>query len=162
MIVWLEKIWRYGGWFYLSWGVGILVAYLFPQKARLLRTVVLVLALGWAGWLYGQALSQLPEALSRLALSSAQKKAVMTLGQVPFLEQVEQVLPTQASGCLFASTDVPTHFLKQRLYPRRFRLIQEGDTLEDCEYVISQYRMRDLIGYFPLVVVSNNVLYKRQ
>lgn len=161
MMVWLEKIWVYGGWFYLSLGASIAAAYLIPQKAKILSIGALILALGWTGWLYGGMVSRLPQALRRLSLPSAQKKAVMTFGQVPFWEQLEQVLPQKASGCIIASWDVPTYFLKQRLYPRRFQVIGNSTELEGCLYVISQFESRNLPGYAPVLVVKDNVLYKQ-
>jgi hypothetical protein len=162
MTAWLEKVWLYGGWFYLSLGASILVASLSPAKAKWLKTGALILALGWAGWLYGGTVSQLPQALHRLTLPSGEKKDVMTFGQVPFWEELDRVLPADASGCLLASWDVPTHFLQQRLYPRRFKVVIDQKDLQGCPYVISQFKTYDLPGYAPVLVVKDNVLYQRQ
>lgn len=160
MEMWIDKIWLYGGWFYLTLFLAVLLDLILPLK-RLIVFSSLVLALIIGLSFYAKEMRNLADDWQKLRLPYEIKLNQAAYGQIEFAGQLERTLPLSAKGCLYWSWDVPTRFLIQRLYPRSFVPIEEGARLGECPYLISQFRPRELVNYQLILAGQAGYLYQR-
>lgn len=159
----INKLWIYGGWFYLSLFIAVFACSIFfRKKTQIFVSALLLTAFGVNLFNFLISLKKIPLALANLSLLSKQKQEQFTRGQAPFYLEIEKILPKNAVGCIFDSSDIPTRFLKQRLYPRRFRLIRKGDETKSCVYIISQFESKEINGYYLLARSGDSYLYKKE
>jgi len=158
--MWIDKIWLYGGWFYLTLLLTVLFSLILPLK-RLVVFSGLVLALMIGLSFYVKEMRNLADDWQMFRLPYEVKLSQSDYGQIEFAAQLERTLPLSAKGCLYWSWDVPTRFLIQRLYPRSFVPIEEGASLEKCPYLISQFKPRELVNYQLILASQAGYLYQR-
>ena len=92
--------------------------------------------------------------------SPEEKIASYTFGQNAFAANLKKVLPAQAKGCIYWSWDIPTRWLIQELYPRTFIPVKPEYPLQQCDYIISQFKPNEALANFKQWNFGENYLYK--
>jgi len=160
MEMWIDKIWLYGGWFYLTLLFAVLFSLILPLKRLIVfSSLVLALIIGFSFYVKG--MRNFADDWQKFRLPYQVKLNQAAFGQIEFAGQLERALPFSAKGCLYWSWDVPTRLLIQRLYPRSFVPIEEGARLEKCPYLISQFKPRELVDYQLILASQAGYLYQR-
>lgn len=158
-----QKVWLYGGWFYLSLFLAIVLSFFFKKKFKeLILNLSLFLGFLICLNLFLKNLNKLPNFWQDFKLSSDQKINKTTFGQNKFAKDLRLVLPPDAQGCIYWSWDIPTRFLIQKLYPQIFVAIEKDGSLEKCDYLISQFKPGEVLNYQLIFSSEAGLLYKKK
>jgi len=156
----IDKIWLYGGLFYLTLLIAVLFSLILPIKRLIVfSSLVLALIIGFSFYVKG--MRSIAGDWQKFRLPYGVKLNQAAFGQIEFSGQLERTLPLFAEGCIYWSWDVPTRFLIQRLYPRSFVPIEERASLENCPFLISQFKPRELVNYQLILASQTGYLYQR-
>jgi len=157
-----QKIWLYGGWFYLSLFLAILLTYCLKQK---LKKIILTLGLFFTFLFSARAflkdLKNLPDFWQDFKLPVAQKIDETSFSQDEFSQELKAILPPAATGCVYKSWDIPTRFLIQELYPFVFVPKEISQPASDCQYLISQFKPINTSSHRLIFSSEKGYLYQK-
>ena len=164
MMIFLEKIWIYGGWFYLSLFLACLSGLIWKKIKPKISLLFSLIVLSFNFYLFFQKSWSLPDDWQAFCQPQKEKLSQSTLDQEDFANQLLLILPTQSQGCIYWSQDIVTQYLMQKLYPRNLRIINnnESASFTDCEFIISQLKPRETENYQEILEFKDNYLYWRQ
>jgi len=157
----LHKIWIYGGWFYLSLGLATMVCLTNKQLRPWGQKLIWLLSFIIGIYYFRSHIQPLSQYWRDFKLPLDEKINKTTFGQDRFAQQLGSFLPEKGQGCIFWSWDNPTQYLLAKLYPREIRVIYEGETIENCDYVIAQFNPHKISSDFTQINFNNNYLYWR-
>ncbi|OGD63311.1 hypothetical protein A2160_02355 [Candidatus Beckwithbacteria bacterium RBG_13_42_9] len=158
----INKIWIYGGWFYLSLLAAFFISLFLKKKQLFLFRTALIISLLIGSYFFVYNLQFFPSYWRDFRLPMDQKLDKATFGQDKFAQQLAGLIPESENGCIFWAWDIPTQYLMEKLYPRGIKIVYEGDTYEKCNYVISQFQKRELAKSFLPIKLGENYLYWQQ
>lgn len=159
----LQKIWLYGGWFYLSLFLAIFLIFSFKRKfKKLISNISLFFSLLICLNFFLKNLRKLPNYWQDFRLPIGQKINKTSFGQEQFAKELKLVLPSNTQGRIYWSWDIPTRFLMQKLYPRVFKAIEKDNSLEKCDYLISQFKPVKILGYQLIFSSEAGYVYRKK
>jgi len=159
----LQKIWLYGGWFYLSLLLAIFLSY---SLGQVFKKPILILGLLFAFFFSAKSFlknfESLPNFWLDFRLSVAQKINKDSFEQDKFSKEIKAVLPPEATGCVYKSWDIPTRFLIQELYPFVFVPKDINQPASDCQYLISQFEPINTSSHRLIFSSEKGYLYQKK
>lgn len=156
----INKIWLYGGWFYITLFLFLAVRFYFPQVKSYAGKILLIIAVLAAIFSATKEIVSRTGDFNNFLTSPEIKLDKDTLGQFGFAQEVKKVLPAGSIGCVYFSWDTPTAYLIQELYPYRFKPIADDYDVRNCGYVISQFEPRNKLNGSLILEYKKTYLYK--
>ena len=155
----LNKVWVLGGAFYLSLFVLVLGYWVGNKRVKnyLNKGVVICAAVLAIYFSFGEEtkLNWTPGLFFRPVVF---KEDEMTARQFLFSTHLQEILPTDSTGCVSQLTDLPAYYLRNQLYPRRFVLTTVLS--KNCDYIVSPFAPVKIAGFKLVDNYKGNYLYK--